>query len=137
MAKEKAQIAKRAAKHGVATTAWYCSKCYHGPVVKESSVRTWRNKYLSKLKQKAREGKSAVVEKVVDKKRVRPFLLREVLDKQVQAYLLDLREGSTVVNTAIAIGCAQGLVQHYDSNLLECNGGPILLTKSLAKSLLQ
>lgn len=52
MAKEKAQIAKRAAEHGVATTAWYCSKCYHGPVVKESSVRTWRNKYLSELKTK-------------------------------------------------------------------------------------
>ena len=40
-------------------------------------------------------------------------------------YLLDLTEGATVVNTAIAIGCAQGLVKHYDSNLLECDGGPI------------
>ena len=136
-ADEKAQIAKRASEHGVAATARYCSKRYHGRMVKESSVRTWRNKYLSELKLKAREGKSAVVEKLVDKKRGHPFLLGEALDKQVQAYLLDLREGATVVNTAIAIGCAQGLVQHYDSNLLECNGGPILLTKSWVKSLLQ
>ena len=59
------------------------------------------------------------------------------LDRQVQAYLLDFREGATVVNTAIDIGCAQGLVKHYDSNLLECNGRPIMLTKSWAKSLLQ
>ena len=106
-------------------------------MVKESSVRMWRNKYLSELKQKVREGKSAVVEKFVDKKQGRPFLLGEVLDKQGKAYLLDVRESATVVNTAIAIGCAQGLPQHYDSNLLECNGGPILLTKSWAKSLFQ
>ena len=33
---EKAQIAKRASKHGVAATAWYCSKRYHGRVVKEN-----------------------------------------------------------------------------------------------------
>ena len=51
--------------------------------------------------------------------------------------MLDFRECATVVNTAIAIGCAQGLVKHYNSNLLECNGGPIVLTKSWAKSLLQ
>ena len=59
------------------------------------------------------------------------------LDWQVQAYLLDFSEGATVVNTAIAIGCAQGLIKHYDSNLLECNGGPIVLTKSWAKFLIQ
>ena len=51
--------------------------------------------------------------------------------------MLDFREGATVVNTAIAIGCAQGLVKLYDSNLLECNGGPIVLKRSWAKSLLQ
>ena len=39
------------------------------------------------------------------------------LDQQVQACLLDFREGATVVKTAIAIGCAQ---EHYGSNLLEC-----------------
>ena len=51
--------------------------------------------------------------------------------------MLDFREGATVVNTAIAIGCDQGLVKHYDSNLLECNGGPIVLIESWIKSLLQ
>ena len=51
--------------------------------------------------------------------------------------MLAFREGVTVVNTAIAIGCAQGLVKHYDSNLLECNGGLIVLIVSWIKSLLQ
>ena len=103
------------------------------------AVRTWRNKYLSELKtkRKSKEGEDAVVEKLVEKKQGRPFLLGEELDKQVQAYLSDFRKGAMVVNTTIAIGCAQGLVKHYDCNLLECNGGPIVLTKSWAKSLLQ
>ena len=136
---EKAQIGKRAAEYGVAATSRYCSKHYHGRLVKESTVRTWRNKYLSELKtsRKSKEGEDAVVKKLVEKKRGCPFLLGEELDKQVQAYLSDFREGATVVNTAIAIDCAQGLVKHYDSNLLECNDGPIVLTKSWAKSLLQ
>ena len=124
----------------MAATSRYCSKHYHGRLVKESTVRTWRNKYLSELKTSRKskgEGEDVVVEKLVEKKQGRPFLLGEELDKQVQAYLSDFREGATVVNTAIAIGCVQGLVKHYDSNLLECNGGPIVLTKSWAKSLLQ
>ena len=136
---EKALIGKRAAECGVAAATRYCSKRYHGRLVKESSVRTWRNKYRNELelKRKAKEEESPVVEKLVDKKRGRPFLLGDELDQQVRAYLLNLRESATVVNTAIAIGCAQGLVKHYDSNLLECNGGSIVLTKSWAKSLLQ
>ena len=54
MAKEKAQIGKRAAEHGVAATVWYCSRKYHGCMVKDSSVRTWRNiyMYLKELKTK-------------------------------------------------------------------------------------
>ena len=65
---------------------------------------------------KAKEGENAAVEKLVDKKRGRPFLLGDELDWQVQTYLLDFRESATVVNTAIVIGCAQGLPKHYDSN---------------------
>ena len=69
-------------------------------------------------------------------KRGRPLLLGEELDQQVQAYLLEYRRNATAVDTTIVIGCAQGLVKDYDSNLLEANGGPIALTKSWAKYLL-
>ena len=55
------------------------------------------------------------------------------LDRQVRAYLSTLRSNGAVVNTAIAIACAEGII---DSNLLECNGGHIRLTKSWAKCLM-
>ena len=41
-----------------------------------------------------------------------------------------------IVNTAITLGVAEGIVKNADSNLLVMNGGHIVLTKSWAKSLL-
>ena len=54
---------------------------------------------------------------------------------QVRAYLKALRANVAVVNTAIAIGCAEGIIRNKDSNLLAANGGHIALTKSWAKHL--
>ena len=71
------------------------------------------------------------------KKRGRPLLLGEELDKQVQAYLTSFRECGAVVNTAITMACAEGIVRSADSNMLAVNGGHILITKDWAKSLLQ
>ena len=56
---------------------------------------------------------------------------------QVKAYLKALRANGAVINTAIAIGCAEGIIRNKDSNLLEANGGHIALTKSWAKHLLE
>ena len=50
--------------------------------------------------------------------------------------LAALRENRAVVNTAITIACAKGVAKCFDSNLLECNGGHISLTKHWAKYLL-
>ena len=55
---------------------------------------------------------------------------------QVRAYLTALRANGAVVNTAIAIGCAEGIVKSNDSNLLASNGGHIILLKHWAKHLL-
>ena len=52
---------------------------------------------------------------------------------QVREYLNALR---AVVNTAIAIACAEGIVSSKDSNLLSCNGGHISLSKHWGKYLL-
>ena len=40
------------------------------------------------------------------------------------------------MNTAIAIGCAEGIVKSKDSNLLASNGGHIALSKYWGKHLL-
>ena len=55
---------------------------------------------------------------------------------QVRTYLTALRANGAVVNTAIAIGCAEGIVKSNDSNLLVSNGGHIVLSKHCAKHLL-
>ena len=77
------------------------------------------------------------VQELPEKKRGRPLLLGEELARQVRAYLTSFRENGAVVNTAIAIGCAKGIVKSRDSNLLSCNGGHISLTKSWSKNLLR
>ena len=54
----------------------------------------------------------------------------------VRAYLTALRANSAVVNTAIAIACAEGIVKSKDSNFLASNGGHIVLSKHWDKHLL-
>ena len=56
---------------------------------------------------------------------------------QVRAYLNTLRANGAVVNTAIPIGCAEGIIRCKDSNLLVANGGHIALTKRWSKHLLE
>ena len=134
-ADKKAEIGKRAAEHGVAATIRYYNN--HSIEVKVSSVRTWRNAYTSEIRKRWREGSEDVIMKrLPEKKRGRPFLLGEELEMQVRAYLTALGANGAVVNTAIAIGCAERIVKSNDSNLLASNGGHIVLSKHWAKHLL-
>ena len=63
-------------------------------------------------------------------------MLGEDLDKQVQAYLLELGKVGGVVNREIAIASARGIVRKKDSRVLAENGGHVLLTKDWAYYLL-
>ena len=68
----------------------------------------------------------------------RPLLLGKDLDfKKVQVYIASLREARGVVNTAIVIAAATGIVRRHNSNLLATNGGDIVLTKHWARYMLQ
>ena len=69
------------------------------------------------------------MKKLPEKKRGRSFLLREELEIQVRAYLTALRANIAVVNTAIAIACAEGIMKSKDSNLIASNGGHVILSK--------
>ena len=68
------------------------------------------------------------------KKRGPPLKLGEKMDVQVQAYIKALREKGGVVNTAIVMAVAQGIVLKVDRNSLAEFGGHILLTKDWGKS---
>ena len=124
------QIGKHAAENRVAATMWFYAKKF---VLKESSVRTWKNAYTREVHSK--RGDITALKSLPEKKRGRPYLLGEELDKQVRAYVTSLRSNGAVVNTAIVMSCAEGIVKSHDSNLLASNGGHILLTKNWGKSI--
>ena len=135
---EKAQIGKRAAEHGVTATVRHFSRVFTHRSLKESTVQTWKMKYLQEVATRRRANEDTTVKELVNKITGRPLMLGEDLDKQVRAYLTALWETGAVVNTAITIACAKGVVKNFDSNLLECNGGGhVSLTKHWVKYLLE
>jgi len=58
------------------------------------------------------------------------------MDRQLQEDIKCLREAKAVINSAIVISAAEGIVKNHDSNLLESNGGHIKCTKHWAKHFL-
>ena len=134
-AEEKARMGKRAAECGIASTVRYFNKIYSDREVKESSVRTWMNKYKDEISKRKRG--EIDINELPDKKRGRRLLLGEELDRQVQLYILDLRDNGAVINSTITMAVAQGIINNFDSNLLLENGEHINLTKTWAKYLLQ
>ena len=104
--------------------------------MKEITVRRLKNNYLIELK--PRRVEPSEITELLPKKRDCPLLLGEELDKKVKAYLLSLRScgAGAVVNTAITLACAQGIVVNEDANLLDVNGGHISLSKHWAKNFL-
>ena len=63
-------------------------------------------------------------------------MLGDELDKKVKSYIGYLQERGAVVNIAIVLEVAQGVVRNHDGNLLACNGGHNCLGKPWAKNLL-
>lgn len=142
----KATIAKCALEIGVTKAIRKLEKQFPGRTLKESSIRGWVSKYKQEVNLKRLSSAKNVggedfcldveVKKLENKKRGRPLLLGEELDEQVKTYILALRNNGAVINSAIVIGCATGIVKSHDSNLLKCNGGHINITKHWALSLL-
>ena len=94
-------------------------------------------KYQEELsKRKHKQEKDLDITELPSKKKGCSLLLGELLDGRVQSYIKELCAKGAVVNTAIVMACAEGVVMHHDSNLLAINGGHITITKDWAKSLL-
>ena len=69
-------------------------------------------------------------------KRGHPFLLGVCMDKELQAYITTLREAGYVINSAIVMGAAEGIIKKHNSNLLVTNGGHIEIKKGWATGFL-
>ena len=72
-----------------------------------------------------------------EKKRGRSVLLVADVDAKVQAYLKLVREGGGIVSAMIAIAAAKSLLICYDRSRLAEFGGPLVLNKGWAYSLLK
>ena len=127
---QQAEIAHYATLHGNKAAVHHYSRTL-GTSIKESSVSTWKKKYLAEVKRRKSAVKSLPV-----KKRGRPLLLGTKLDDDVKSYVKAVREAGGVITTSITIAAATAIVRQADRNLLFENGGPITLTTNWAKSLL-
>ena len=90
--------------------------------MKYTTVCEWR-RAISSQQTKERES----VTELHGKKRGRPPTFPEGIVTSVMKYIRAVREASGVVNTAIVIGAASGIVRRMKPELLECNGGHVVL----------
>ena len=91
---EKATIGKYASEHEVAKTVRH----FKGKNLKESSVRDWKKAYEKELNKKclcAKPGVEILVTSLPSKKRGRPPLLGEKLDKYLQEIIVHMRSRGT------------------------------------------
>ena len=105
------------------------------PDLKWSTVNDWKAAIIRKKRVSDAQSDEPVVE-LVDKKRGRPAMLPEEITREVMEYIRAVRDGGGVVNTAVVIAAALGMVKRRQPSLLECNGGYVSLKKSWAKYLL-
>jgi transposase-like protein len=132
-AKEKAKVAKRAVECGVTSTVRYFAAEFADGPLNEATVRVWVKQYKQEVSLRKKGNKSMEISALESKKRGRPLLLGEELDKRVQLYVSSLRGHGAVINTRIVMAAAEGIVKSYDSNLLRINGGHIACDKHWAK----
>ena len=134
---ERARVGKCASEMGVANTLRFFKDEFVDHPLKESTVRGWKVRYEQELIQRVRIGKGEeAITTLVNEKRGHPFLLGGELGRRLQEYIKELREAGGVINSAIVEGAALGIIKEYNSNLLQCNGGHIVIGKSWSKSFL-
>ena len=99
-----------------------CSKALDHKVG-ESTARRLKGEYVRTLAQTKNDPKGPLVKSLSTKAQGRPLLLGQELDKAVQEYIKATRAAGGVVNTAIVMAAAVGIVTSRDVTKLSSNGG--------------
>ena len=93
--------------------------------------------YLDSLKKKRKaDSDDEEVTVLPPKKRGRPFLLGEHVDKQLQLYLKKIRDQGGVITASVVVAAARGILLSSDSSKLVEFGGHIDLSRQWAYHLL-
>ena len=137
---EQAQVTKYAVENGNQAAIRRYSKEF-SIEIKESTLSTWKSKYLAEIERRHKEGLCAtsgeiVVSSLPSKKRGRPLLLGEILDKQVQCYICATRDAGGTITTTVVLAAGEAIVRNSNKKFAYDNGGPIAikLTKHWARS---
>ena len=120
-AKDRAMIGEYASKNGVAAAIHHFKQTGQFLSLKETSVRGWRDAYCKELaiQSRKRPGSSISIVELPLKRRGRPLLLGEEMEREVQSFIKSNRELGTAVSTAVVMATARGVVISHDSNLLK------------------
>jgi len=84
-------ITKYASEHGIVNAMTHFMPDFPKGSLKESTVRGWKKAYLLELCTWKKSGGDLKVKSLLCSKMGRPLILGPVLNKQVQAYLLESR----------------------------------------------
>ena len=106
---ERLKIARYAVDHGPSAAARHFTVKMGRPV-NESSVRSIRNQYRSRMQAKLRSRDTTPLPSLPTEKRGRPTLLPEEVDEAVKRRILDLCRNGAVVNRQITIGIGRGIL---------------------------
>ena len=133
--KERAEVANYATLHGTSAAIRHFKARF--PDLKWTTVNDWKEAMNKATKKAARDGQLEKIVVLEEKKRGRPSLLQDSVTADIKCYIRALRDAGGVVNTAIVLAAATGILQRKDPTSLHCNGGHIILKKSWAKYLLK
>ena len=140
---QQAQVARYGFSHGNQAAIRRYNDEYSTDI-KDSSLSTWKSKYVEEFGRKQDVGEfeengDIVVHSIPQKKRGRPLLLGNELDDRVKRYIKDVQAAGTPIDTTVVtvvMASGEAIVRRTDKKLLKENGGPIDIAKSWAKSLL-
>ena len=126
--KDKARIGNYAVTHGTSAAIRHFQTEF--PYLKWTTVNDWKTAMTAKMKQADSSGKFQPITLLEDKKTGRPSTLSDELTRELKLYIEVIREGGGMINTAIVIAAATGMLQKRDPASLASNGGHITLKKS-------
>ena len=84
------------------------------PDLKWSTVNDWKKAVIAKIKRNYQTGQVDPITELESKKRERPAMWSDELYKDLQLYIKAIRTSGEVVNTAILIAAATGMLQVRD-----------------------
>ena len=125
--KDKALIANYAVTHGTSAAIRHFQSEF--PNLKWTTVNDWKTAMTKKMKQAHGSGEFEPITRLEGKKTGRSSTLSDDLTKELKQYIEAIREGGGVINTAIVIAAATGMLQKRDPSSLASNGGHIALKK--------